>query len=254
MAELKDIRKFIADLGGAVRIVHERYTWRGLRMFPLGADGVEPVVDYEIGKEGAFAYTALNSKRHQSVTVYKVSKVGDEYELRSISAGAGDEILLLRLQAPTKEDRETAEDWIDSRNLSGAAAALQQRIEDLQRKPYQPHKPGPMRKHQAVMVHAANPETGALVTMAAIGWGKSNIAVRAYPGMDSVGEVWFERLRLAMDNGGKPAAIMEHWLERVNGNTEDLSEPFEVEAEDAEDAAHAALVKFNDAIGMVIEV
>jgi hypothetical protein len=253
MAELKDIRKFIADLGGVVRVAHDFYSWRGLRLYPINVSGYEPVVDFEVGKDGAFAYNAIASERVHGVTVYKVVKAGDEFQLYSWE-GDATRVVLLRLQVPTDHDRKLAEEWIEVRDRTKSAALLKGYIEQLQDDPIKPHKPGPMRTHQAAMVHVAHPETGALTTMAAIGASKNEIVARAYPGMDSAAEVWNQRFRLALDNGGKPAAILEHWLERVNGNTEDLSEPFEVEAEDAEDAAHAALVKYNDTIGMTIDV
>lgn len=252
MSELKNIRPFVEELGGVVAVRHERYSWRGLRTQSFGADTFEVVVDF-IAKDNVFAYAGINSRNAHALQVEKVVRSTDEYLLYCIS-NAADELLLLRLQVPTPQDREVAKEWNETKDIGFIGEELQALFDFRKENALKRRKGEPQRIHQAVMIHQLRTDTGTMTTMAAIGVGKKDIVARAYPGAESVAEMWNQRFQLALDNGGKPEEILEHWLERINGNTEDLSEPFEVEAEDAEDAAHAALVRFNDTIGMVIEV
>ena len=253
MVDLAKVNDVIGEMGGIVSIVHDRYTWRGLTVYPLGSQaGVAVVTDF-IARGEVFAYVDILAERSHAVRITKAYPDADEYVLHC-EVDAADQILVLRLRRPSDGDREVAKEWLAIRDLRSVGEDLQARHDWAQGKPARVRKGKPLKKYQAVMVHAARDSEGTLVTMAAIGFNQNEIAAMAYPGMDTVGQSWNQRIQTALDNGGKPLEFVEHWLERVNGNTEDLSKPFEIEAEDAQDAAHAALVKHNDTIGMVVKV
>lgn len=253
MADLKDVRDFISRSGVAA-VRHELYTRQGLRRYPPEQDATEPVVDF-IAKGDVFAWIGTSSQRTHAVWIDKVVRKdgGEEYELRAAPDEEGD-LLVLRVQLPTPKDRGFGQEWLDYRDPEVVGAELKALHADLSDVPPERPKFGPRRKYRVVLAHAGRQGTRDLHTAAAIAAGHGEIAAAAYPGTESVADRWNERFALALENGGRPGEILDHWLERVNGVTEELSPPFLVEGTDAIDAARRALVDTNTRTDMTINV
>lgn len=251
---MQDVRDFISR-NGVVVVRHEWYTRHGLRKYNIPEqDATEPVVDF-IAKGDVFAYASVASQRAHAVWVDKVTRQndGDEYELRVAPDGDGD-LLVLRVQLPTEEDQSLTQDWVDERDIKAVGSELEELHGDLSDNRPKPPVFGSAKPYKVVLAHAVLQVDGRLHTMAAIAVGHGEIAAMAYPGSESVADRWNDRFKLARDNGGQPDEILEHWLERVNGITEELSPPFDGKGVDAADAAHRALVEKNERTDMVIAV
>lgn len=249
MANLRDVKNFIAD-HGTVAVRHEWYDRHGLRQTPYTQEAVVPVVDF-ISEGDVFAYLSPSDGQPHAVWVDKVTRGTDEFELRAApDEGTGD-LLVLRVQPPTPQHRDEAKVWIDMRDEAEVGAELKELHRDLsENKPAKP-KLGPSREYTVLLAHAMRNDTGELHTAAAIAYGHGEIVAVPYAGTEDVADMWNERFRIAT---AKPEEIIDHYLERSNGITEELSPRFKARGVSAADAARATLAETNTRRGMVINV
>jgi len=247
--DLTSLRDFIADLG-VVAVSEEWYDRHGLRRDPPGSISWVPVVNY-ISQGDVFAYVGTSDGLPHAVWVERVDRDGDEWVLRVAPDEDAGERLVVRVSPPEPGHRDEAKAWIELRDEGGVGTELKALHEDLTANP--PRKPrlGPERKYRAVLVHAMRNDTGELFTAGAIAYGHGEIVAEAYPGVESVADMWNRRIGLATV---RPEEFVGNWLERVNGITEELSPVFETAGVDARDAARAALAGANARRDMVISV